>query len=70
MPHHRFAPKESLKTLAAAWATTGTATAWAAIAGLTLAIFRKAMAISAVGLPDREDGLLTELKPVITLRIE
>jgi hypothetical protein len=58
------APKESLKTLAAALATTGSATAWAVVAGPALAVFRKAMAVSAIVLPDREEGLLAELEEI------
>ena len=63
-PAAQAAPKESLKTLALALSTAGGATAWAAVAGPALAVFRKAMAVFAIALPDREDGLLAELEEI------
>lgn len=58
------APKEALRVLSAALSTAGSATTWAGAAGPGLAAFRKAMTASAVGLPDREDGLLSELEEI------
>jgi hypothetical protein len=58
------APKDALKALAATLATQGAATTWATAAGPALAVFRKAMAVSAVALPDREEGLLAELEEI------
>lgn len=54
--------KAALAQFAAGLATTETPTQWAASAAPALAAFRKALAIAAVTLPDREEGLLSELE--------
>ena len=54
--------KAALAQFAAGLATTGTPTQWATSAAPALAAFRKALAVAAVTLPDREEGLLSELE--------
>lgn len=54
--------KAALEQLETGLATTGDPIAWAPIAAPALAAFRKALAVAAITLPDREDGLLSELE--------
>jgi predicted ATPase len=54
--------KAALAQFAAGLATTGTPMQWATSAAPALAAFRKALAVAAVALPDREEGLLSELE--------
>jgi predicted ATPase len=54
--------KAALTQFAAGLAMTGTPTQWAASAAPALAAFRKALAVAVVALPDREEGLLSELE--------
>jgi hypothetical protein len=54
--------KAALEQLATALATTSNSKQWAANAAPALATFRKALAVAAVTLPDREEGLLSELE--------
>lgn len=54
--------KAALTQFAAGLATTGTPTQWATSAAPALAAFRKALAVATVTLPDREEGLLSELE--------
>jgi predicted ATP-dependent endonuclease of OLD family len=54
--------KAALERFSTALATTGAPTEWAAHAAPALAAFRKALAVATVSLPDREDGLLSELE--------
>lgn len=57
------APAKAASTqFAAGLATTGPTTQWAASAAPALAAFRKALAVATVTLPDREEGLLSELE--------
>ena len=56
--------KAALEQLANGLAATSTPTQWATNAGPALAAFRKALAVAAVTLPDREDGLLSELEEI------
>jgi predicted ATPase len=56
--------KAALTQFAAGLATTGTPTQWATSAAPALAAFRKAIAVAAVTLPDREEGLLSELEEI------
>jgi AAA ATPase domain len=55
--------KAALAQFAAGLATTGTPTQWATSAAPALAAFRKALAVAAT-LPDREEGLLSELEEI------
>lgn len=54
--------KTALTQFAAGLAATDTPTQWATTAAPALAAFRKALAVAAVTLPDREEGLLSELE--------
>lgn len=56
--------KAALTQFAAGLATTGSPTQWATSAAPALAAFRKALAIAAATLPDREEGLLSELEEI------
>ncbi len=56
--------KAALAQFASALGTTGTATQWATAAAPALSAFRKALAVASVALPDREDGLLSELEEI------
>jgi predicted ATPase len=54
--------KAALTQFAAGLVAAGTPTQWATSAAPALAAFRKALAVAAVALPDREEGLLSELE--------
>jgi len=54
--------KAASEKLATELAATSVPTEWAVHAAPALAAFRKALAVAAVTLPDREDGLLSELE--------
>ena len=54
--------KAALEQLATALVTTPVPTDWATYAAPALASFRKALAAAPITLPDREDGLLSELE--------
>jgi predicted ATP-dependent endonuclease of OLD family len=54
--------KEALETFATALAVTSAPPDWATCVAPVLASFRKALAAASITLPDREDGLLSELE--------
>jgi predicted ATP-dependent endonuclease of OLD family len=56
--------KAALQALATALNASKQTTTWATNAGPALAAFRKALAVAAVTLPDREDGMLAELEEI------